>query len=265
MIKFYSGYKKMIDIEKAKKEFKEYVKKYDIKNKKVKLKVRHIEAVSNIAKQLAKNLKLSEEDIQLATLIGLLHDIGRFEQIRIYNTFVDKESVNHGELGVKILFEDGLIRNFIEDDSYDKIIKTAILNHNRNLKDIKVSNDRELLHTKIIRDSDKVDIVYFLTFEDKKATWEKEDLSQEIITDEIYRQFIEEKMIDYSKRKTSADILVGHFAYIYDFNYKYSLEIISKNNYYEKIYKRFTFENEQTRQRMETIYQIVEKYLKENR
>ena len=33
---------------------------------------------------------------------------------------------------------------------------------------------------------------------------------------------------------------------------------------YEKIYKRFTFENEQTRQRMENIYKIVEKYLKDN-
>ena len=206
-------------------------------------------------------MKLSEEDIKLAQLIGLLHDIGRFEQVRRYNTFVDKDSVNHGELGVKILFEDGLIRNFIEDNKYDELIKKSILNHNKNPKDIDVSNDRELLHTKIIRDSDKVDIVYFLTFEDKKAAWEKDDLSKDIITDEIYREFIEDKEINYAKRVTSADILVSHFAYIYDFNYEYSLEIISKNRYFEKIYKRFSFEDKKTQERMDNIYKIVEDYL----
>ena len=207
-------------------------------------------------------MKLSKEDIQLAQLIGLLHDIGRFEQVKRYNTFVDKNSINHGQLGVKILFEEGLIRNFIENNQYDEIIKTSIINHNKNPKDVKTSNDKELLHTKIIRDSDKVDIIYFLTFENKKAAWEKDDLSDDIITDEIYREFIEDKEIDYTKIVTSADILVSHFAYIYDFNYKYSLEIINRNNYFEKIYKRFYFKDKQTQERIDNIYKIVEKYIK---
>lgn len=98
-----------IDIEKAKQAFKEYVKNYDPEDKKVKLKIEHIERVSQLAKQMAEKLKLDEEDIKLAELIGLLHDIGRFEQIRIYHTFTDKKSINHGEYGAKVLFEDGLI------------------------------------------------------------------------------------------------------------------------------------------------------------
>lgn len=80
-----------IDIEKAKDAFKEYVKNYDPEDKQVKLKIEHIERVSQLAKNMAEELKLSEEDIALAELIGLLHDIGRFEQIRIYHTFVDKK------------------------------------------------------------------------------------------------------------------------------------------------------------------------------
>ena len=43
----------MIDILKAKKEFAEYVKNYDIKNDKIRLKVEHIERVSQVAKKLA--------------------------------------------------------------------------------------------------------------------------------------------------------------------------------------------------------------------
>lgn len=109
----------MIDIVRAKKAFKEYVKKYNPDDSKVKLKIAHIERTAEVAKKLATELMLEKEDIELAELIGLLHDIGRFEQIRIYHTFVDKISIDHGKLGAKILFEDGLIRNFIEDKKYD--------------------------------------------------------------------------------------------------------------------------------------------------
>ena len=120
----------MIDIEKAKKAFKEYVKNYDSNNPKIKAKISHIQRVAINSKEIANTLKLNEENTKLAELIGLLHDIGRFEQVKRYNTFIDKTSINHGELGVQILFEDKIIRDFLEDNKYDKIIKTAILNHN---------------------------------------------------------------------------------------------------------------------------------------
>ena len=71
----------MIDIEKAKNVFKEYVKKYDDTNPKIKMKIIHILKVAENSKKIATDLNLSEEDIVLAELIGLLHDIGRFEQV----------------------------------------------------------------------------------------------------------------------------------------------------------------------------------------
>ena len=203
---------------------------------------------------------MSQEDIELAELIGLLHDIGRFEQVRKYHTFVDKDSINHGEYGVKLLFEDGLIRKFIDIDKYDNIIKIAILNHNR----AKIEDGlgkKENLHAKIIRDADKIDICYVLTVDDKKAIWESEDLSNDKITDEIYKEFTQDMAIDYKNRKTSADILVSHFAYVYDFNFKESLKIIKENNYIDKLYKRFIFKDKETMERFNNIYEIAKKYL----
>ena len=251
-----------IDILKAKQIFKEYVKNYNPEDEKIKIKIAHIERVSQISKKLAENLKLSQEDIELAELIGLLHDIGRFEQVKRYNTFVDKDSINHGEYGVKILFEDGLIREFIKNDKYDRIIKLAILNHNK--ADIeKGLTKRENLHAKIIRDADKIDIFSVLTTGDKKAIWEKEDLSNDKITDEIYREFIEDKSINYKNRKTSADILVSHFAYVYDFNFKETLEVIRQNNYIDKLYKRFIFNDKETMKKFNNIYETAKKYLEE--
>lgn len=251
-----------IDIVKAKQIFKEYVKNYNPEDEKIKIKIAHIERVSQISKRLAENLKLSQEDIELAELIGLLHDIGRFEQVKRYHTFVDKDSINHGEYGVKILFENELIREFIKDDQYDRIIKLAILNHNK--ADIeKGLTQRENLHAKIIRDADKTDIFSVLIIGDKEAIWEKADLSNDIITDEIYREFMEDKRIDYKKRETSADILVSHFAYVYDFNFKETLEVIKQNNYIDKLYKRFIFKDKETTERFNDIYETVKKYLEE--
>ena len=254
----------MIDILKAKKEFKKYIEKYDINNPKIKLKIAHIERTSEIARKTAESLELSEEDIELAELIGLLHDIGRFEQVRKYGTFVDRLSVNHGKLGADILFKDGLIRNFIEDDKYDKIIELAIINHNRDKKDItKNITPKEELHIKLIRDSDKSDIVYTLTFEDEKAIWETDNLEEEMFSDEIYREFIEEHSIFYKNRKTHADTLICHFAYVFDFNFDYGLKYILENKYYDKLYERFNFEDEETKKRFMKIHKITNNYMKQ--
>lgn len=251
----------MIDIEKAKRVLKKYVSNYDINNNRIRVKIGHIERVAIIAKEIAQNRQLPEEDIQIAELIGLLHDIGRFEQVRRYNTFSDKDSINHGKLGVEILFEQGMIREFIEDTQYDEIIKKAILNHNRDKADIQVANERELLHSKIIRDADKTDIIYMLTFEDKETAWGSSKLENEKITEDIYQQFIEDQSIDYAKRKTGVDVLVSHFAYVFDFNTSYALQKIKEKEYFKKIYQRFKFEDKETREKMKQIYDKVEEYL----
>ncbi len=252
---------KMIDIQKAKKVLKSYVSNYDIKNNRIRVKIGHIERVAKIAKELAQSKQLAEEDIQLAELIGLLHDIGRFEQVKRYNTFNDKDSINHGKLGVEILFDQGMIREFIEDTQYDEIIRKAILNHNRNKNDMEVANDKELLHSKIIRDADKIDIIYMLSFEDKETAWGSSNIEKEKITDEIYQQFIEDKQINYSKRKTGVDVLVSHFAYVFDLNSNYALQMIKEKKYYDTIYQRFKFEEKETKERINQIYEIVRNYL----
>lgn len=254
----------MIDITKAKKAFKEYVKNYDIENPKIKLKIAHIERTSEVARKMAESLELQKEDIELAELIGLLHDIGRFEQVRKYNTFVDHLSENHAKIGVDILFKDGLIRNFIEDDTYDKIIELAIINHNKDKNMLPTNlSPKEELHVKLIRDSDKVDIIYILTFDDQKTLWDSDNLNKEIFSDEIYNEFIKDHNIIYKNRKTNADKLISQFAFAFDFNFDYGLKYIDENKYYEKIYNRFNFEDEKTRKRFEEIYNLTEKYIKE--
>jgi putative nucleotidyltransferase with HDIG domain len=250
----------MIDIQKALKEYNNYAKKYDIKNEKIALKVAHMLSVKEASKAIAKSLNLSDEDIELAELIGLLHDIGRFEQIKRYNTFVDKKSVNHGELGVKILFEEGLIRNFIADNSYDEIIKKAIFNHNRSEIEEGL-NERELLHAKIVRDADKIDILYMAVIEKPEVVYESDNIEKETFTNELFNKFINNEILDYSKIKTHADIVITHFKYIFNINFKYSFQIINEKQYLEKLYNRIHFEDSNTQKQFETIYNETKNYL----
>lgn len=253
----------MIDIERAKNVSKEYIKNYNPEDGKIALKIGHILRVTQKSREIAENLNLEAEDINLAELIGLLHDIGRFEQIRIYNTFYDKDSINHGEYGVKILFEDNLIREFIQDDSYDEIIKKAILNHNKPRIEEGLT-DRELMHAKIIRDADKLDIYYTLLTEKLEDSYGCKDFSKEKITDEIYREFKENHMIDYKNLKTNADMLVAHIAYIFDFYYNYSLNIVKENNYIEKIEQKVNLQDEQAIKYLEKINIIANEYIEES-
>ena len=94
--------------------FAEYVRNYDPSDEKIKLKIDHTYRVAGLCQSIAKSLNLSEADVDIAWLLGMLHDIGRFEQIRRFCTFSDADSVDHAEFGADLLFKEGLIRKFAE-------------------------------------------------------------------------------------------------------------------------------------------------------
>lgn len=253
-----------IDMIKAKKAFKEYVSNYNIEDNKIQLKIKHTYKVVENSKMISERLNLSEEEKELAQLIALLHDIGRFEQLRKYNTFVDRISINHAIQGIEVLFKEDKIRDFIETDKYDEIIKTAILNHNR--AEIEEGLDEKTkIQAQIIRDSDKLDIFRVILESKPKDTMtiKTEDIENEKVTDEIYNQFMKKEKIDYNKINTNMDIMFTWLAYSYDFNFKESKEHIEKNNYMEKITKIINYKKEETKRRIEEGIKKAIEYLKQ--
>ena len=175
----------MIDIEKAKKAFIKYTENYDLKVEAIERKQKHSLRVMELSTKIATELKLSQDEINLATLIGLLHDIARFEQYTQYKTYRDVDSFDHGDYGVKILNED--IRNYIDTDEYDKIIKCAVKNHNK-YKIEEGLSEKERLFCKIVRDTDKLDIFFeaetmFWKDDIDRVNIEKCTITKETVTD----------------------------------------------------------------------------------
>lgn len=111
-------------------QFKSYVANFDAVDEGISLKFAHSLRVSAWCERLARALHLSQDDVDLAWIIGVLHDIGRFEQLREYHTFIDYQSMDHAKYGARYLFQDGHIRDFWQDDSQDAVMEAAISQHN---------------------------------------------------------------------------------------------------------------------------------------
>ena len=253
----------MIDINKIDKEFNKYISNYNPESPRISLKINHIRRVVKNSETIAKKLNLSDEEIDLAKAIGYFHDIGRFEQVRIADTFSDRDSkINHAEFGIKVLFDDGLIRNFIEDNKYDNIIKAAVLNHNKSKIEDGLS-EKELLFAKIIRDADKLDIFYALTVESFPAIFWYKDFSLEKIGDVVLNEFREKKLIEYKYIKNNADQIIIFYAYIYDFNFKDSLKMLKESNNLNVFTERVleNFPSKTIHKQMEEVQEIYKAYL----
>lgn len=239
----------MLDFNLIDSEFKKYVSNFNFDDEKISLKYYHTLEVANICYEVAESLGLSNEDKDLAKLIGYLHDIGRFEQVATTNSFKDKE-LDHADNGVRILFEEGLIRRFIQEDKYDEIIKKAVRNHNK-YKILDPVNDREELFANIIRDSDKIDI-----FRVRTKYYHNE--MKLVPTPKIVEEVKQGHSINLNDIKNKSDSILCVMAFIFDFNYKESLRVLKKKGYYNDFLNSIEVSDEN----MDTFNEIKEQLLK---
>ncbi len=211
------------------KAFKKYVKNYDMKDKRIYYKYLHSFDTMKISAFIAKQLKLNKDDIKLAKGLGLLHDIGRFNQIKVYNSMDDKKAKNHGLIGVEILFDENLIKEFKIDEKHYDIIKVAIINHaqddiNDNL------TEREMLFCKLIRDADKIAIFKVVNKFLKDTNGD--------INPELKKEFYEHLKVDFNLIKTNADNIVKTLSYIFDINFSCSFKYLLKKKILLKLEKK---------------------------
>ena len=204
--------------------FDDFVMSYDMNEDMIAYKYNHSYRTVHQAEEIARSLNLDEEDKELASFIALTHDVARFRQWNDFKTFEDHKSFDHGDEGVKILFDEGEIAKYTLDEKYYDIVKTAIKFHNKLLLDESGLSEKEILHSKIIRDADKLDIIYsFSTQRLLEMESDESDISEKVDNSIV----------------TKNDRVVMELALVYDLNFDYSIRRVYEENYLGKMIDSF--------------------------
>ena len=172
--------------------------------------------------------------------------------------------MDHAEFGVRILFEERVIRQFLEKGDWDQIIETAVARHS-DFRLEGIQDARALLHAKIIRDADKLDNCR-VKLTDPVETFmgaTAEEVGHMAISPAVMEQFRKRESILSSLRETKMDYWVSYLAYFFDINFKVSFEMIREEQYVSRLVGRIPYANPETAEQMKEISEVLERYVRE--
>lgn len=252
-----------IDRAHVKQQFDAYAGRYDLTDVKIKLKWEHTYYVADNCERIARSLALSEEEADLAWLLGMFHDIGRFEQVRRYHTFRDKLSVNHAELSADLLFQENLVDIFLTacETEQRSLMDIAIRCHNRYRLPEELT-DRERMFAGILRDADKIDILRVNCQTPRTEIYDlpEEEFLYSDMTDEVYAAVSSCREVDRQYSKTGIDFIMGHVGFVFGLVYPESKVIIAEQGFLAQLLA-FESRNPRTQERLVCVRETVQRYL----
>lgn len=119
------------------------------------LKLRHTRNVLANSRDIAAAEGLTGMMKAASELAALYHDLGRFEQYLRFGTFKDRDSCNHGILGVRLLKKHQRLAG--ETIMLKRLVLTAVALHNCLALPVAIPQAFRVI-CQIIRDADKIDI-----------------------------------------------------------------------------------------------------------
>ena len=206
-------------------------------NANLKLKEEHSRRTVGEMSYLAQSLGFNDGDIAIAEAIGLLHDIGRFEQFAVYRTYNDARSTNHCLIGRKVLRDKHILAGLDQLDM--GIIETAVEYHGAKELPPGMAG-RRLLFTKLIRDADKIDIYEVMIPNYKKYARDPKNFPLEIefpstgsCSPDVIDAVLKGQRIDYRNLKTMEDAKLLQMGWVYDVNFRATLRRLKERRYLE--------------------------------
>lgn len=240
-----------LDRTQAQAAFAAYVAPYDATNPRIALKVDHTLRVAQLCDRIGASLDLNQHDQDLAWLCGLLHDIGRFEQVRRWNTFSDAQSCSHAALGVEVLWGTNRLDDFVilapEDQA---LLRTAIATHS----DFRLPehlDPRTRRFCDLLRDADKIDILKAVCTEPTEAIFgvSEEELLASPVTPAVEATFYAHRTVLRADRRVPADYLLGFACFAFELVYPESRRIAREQGHLFELLDR-PFTNSDTARRM---------------
>lgn len=230
----------MFDKDHEKEVFSSYADQYDTRNILVFHKIEHTFRVAELSEVYAKELGMSVPDSNLAWFLGLLHDIGRFEQIRRFGTFVDSHSVDHAELSGDILFREGLIDRFSKEglpEDWQTIAETAIRQHNK-LKLPDTLEARTRRFAEILRDADKTDIfrvIASIPFKDRIGSSKASFRDTGEASPEVMECVLQHRCVPAGLRRSHFEGRVSHCCMAFELAFEVSRRTVREQGYLQAL------------------------------
>ena len=222
----------MIDKAYIRKAFDRYVADYDAGDPKIRLKIDHTYRVAGLCARIAEEVPGTEPD--LAWVMGMLHDIGRFEQVRRYHTFIDARSVQHAAFGADLLFREGLLEQLAPGLSEEQrhLLEVSIRNHSAYRLPAELT-EIERLYCQLLRDADKIDIfrVIWETPLEDIYNVSREALENATVSEEVKDCFRSRTSVLRELKKTPIDYLVAHICMSFELVLPVSREIAGEQDY----------------------------------
>lgn len=222
--------------------FDEYVGRFTLpdarQQRNIQLKIDHTRAVCTEARALALAEGFSGRDALLAQIAGLLHDVGRFQQFRDYGTFRDGESINHGELGQRILMEERVLE-VLSAEERDLVL--AVVRFHNAYSIPEGLSERTVKFLKLVRDADKLDI-WRVVLEFYEGS--EEDRASAVglglptgtgYSQEVIEQVIAGRLARLGAVATMDDFRVMQLGWAFDLNFAHSREETLKRRYMQRI------------------------------
>ena len=142
---------------------------------------------------------------------ALLHDTGRYEQMKRFNTFRDSDSVDHAVFSHDIVKEKGWLAK-VGSPRPDAILAAVLYHNRRDLPDGLDTVTFAASHT--VRDADKLDIFRVLQHEIDNTDWRKDsrafwNLSTTLPPNPVVVECIENRQpVDYQNIKSLSDFVM---------------------------------------------------------
>ncbi len=210
-------------------QFYNFVLKYDTTNDNIVRKIIHTTRVADMCFSIACKLNLNENDRHLAYLGGILHDIGRFEQWKRYQTYNDKISVDHGDLSYELCDKFDLSMLTTKDR---ETIKLAIKYHT---KPYPGDDERVKLFNQIIMNADP----YANVLSAANGEHRMMGITADGYTPAILDDFMQLKLLQCHSAKTKLDRVLMLTACLYYVRYDFLREQILKFNFFTAVSQSF--------------------------
>ena len=205
----------------------------------VELKKVHTSQVCKNIIEIGRSLNLNNNWLIIAEIIALFHDIGRFEQFKIYRTFLDSKSIDHGEFGVEVL-KNNKVLNILEKPVRE-LIQKAIKYHNYAFLPNK-ENEECIFFTKLIRDADKLDIYRVVTkyYDEMEKGQRNKSIELDLpdtsdISEKVYSQIMEGSIVNINDIRNLNDFKILQMGWVFDINFPCTFHRIKLKKYLDLI------------------------------